>query len=130
MWDFYTSNEPSDVRSPHSIVMTVFGRMGLCGFIIFALIMGKMFVDTRRIIRMSREEGLVSDALRYWCMAWVILATSCFVVVLEGPMGAIIFWTLLGCAQNIEIKQVLSNSLSTTDDEKETPGMEQPALQL
>jgi hypothetical protein len=31
-------------------------------------------------------------------MVWAIFGSACFGVVLEGPMGAIVFWTLLGVA--------------------------------
>ena len=35
-----------------------------------------------------------------WLTAWAILTSSCFGVVLEGPMGAVLFWTAvgIGCA--------------------------------
>ncbi len=110
MWDYFTSNEPSDTRSPHSIVVTVIGRMGLFGFILFSLIIGEMFRNTRRVMLKAHRNGIATDALCYWCMVWVLFATSCFGVVMEGPMGAILFWTLLGCAQNIEGKEERENS--------------------
>ena len=110
MWDYFTSNEPSDTRSPHSIVVTVIGRMGLFGFILFSLIIGEMFRNTRRVMLKAHRNGIATDALCYWCMVWVLFATSCFGVVIEGPMGAILFWTLLGCAQNIEGKEERENS--------------------
>ena len=106
MWDYYASNEPSDTRSPHSIVVTIIGRMGFFGFMLFALIIGEMLRNTHRVIWQTRRNGVATDALCYWCMVWVLFATACFGVVLEGPMGAILFWTLLGCAQNIEGKEV------------------------
>ncbi len=129
MWDYYTSNEPSDTRSPHSIVVTVLGRMGLFGFILFALVIGEMFRNTRRVILHTRRNGIATDALCYWCMVWVLFATSCFGVVLEGPMGAILFWTLLGCAQNIEGKEERENSGSINPDiaKEDIHGLSLPA---
>ncbi len=129
MWDYFTSNEPSDTRSPHSIIVTVIGRMGLFGFILFALIIGEMFRNTRRVILQTRRNGIATDALCYWCMVWVLFATSCFGVVLEGPMGAILFWTLLGCAQNIEGKEERENSGSINPDiaKEDIRGLSLPA---
>ena len=73
MWDYFTSNEPSDTRSPHSIVVTVIGRMGLFGFILFALIIGEMFRNTRRVILQTRRNGIATDSLCYWCMVCHLL---------------------------------------------------------
>jgi len=129
MWDYFTSNEPSDTRSPHSIIVTVIGRMGLFGFILFALIIGEMFRNTRRVIMKTRSNGIATDALCYWCMVWVLFATSCFGVVMEGPMGAILFWTLLGCAQNIERieKREKSGSINPNPVKEDMPGLSLPA---
>ena len=33
-----------------------------------------------------------------WCYVWAIFTSACFGVVLEGPMGAVVFWILLGAA--------------------------------
>ena len=43
-----------------------------------------------------RGEAQDSHALAYWCGVWAILAAGSFGVVLEGPMGAIPFWSFLG----------------------------------
>ena len=33
-----------------------------------------------------------------WLGGWGIFTSACFGVVLEGPMGAVVFWTILGLA--------------------------------
>lgn len=81
-------------RSPHSIVLTVFGRMGVLGLMAFLFLAATLLELTLRRLR-------TSDTPLEWGLAvapWVILASACFGVVLEGPMGAVPFWTLLGIA--------------------------------
>jgi hypothetical protein len=103
--------------------------MGLFGFILFSLIIGEMFRNTRRVILQTRRNGIATDALCYWCMVWVLFATSCFGVVMEGPMGAILFWTLLGCAQNIESieKREKSGSINPSPVKEDMPDLSLPA---
>lgn len=82
--------EEFDTRSPHNVVLTVFARMGLLGLIPFILI-GALIAW--RIIQAARHEW---PGLGMWCVAWIILISACFGVVLEGPMGAVVFWIALG----------------------------------
>lgn len=84
-------------RSPHNIAITVFGRMGLLGLAPFLLIAGIM---VPRTIRAARRGPTPETAL--WCAAWAILTSACFGVVLEGPMGAVVFWITLGVANAAE----------------------------
>ncbi|ACB73581.1 O-antigen ligase family protein [Opitutus terrae] len=79
-------------RSPHNILLTIFARMGALGLGLFVAAMAVVAVRTWRAIRAG------PDAAAPWCAAWVILISACFGVVLEGPMGAVVFWTLLGLA--------------------------------
>jgi hypothetical protein len=81
-------------RSPHNIFMTVLGRMGAVGLAVwcgFCVILLRCTWRALRHLSDSTDWGL-------WCAAWVILVSATFGVVLEGPMGAVIFWTLLGLA--------------------------------
>lgn len=86
------ASEEFSSRSPHSIVLTVFGRMGAAGLGLFGAIVAVIAVRTWRAIPVSPA------AARPWCAVWVILTAACFGVVLEGPMGAVVFWTALGLA--------------------------------
>lgn len=91
--------EDFSARSPHSIVMSAFGRMGLVGLAAF---LAFLFVLTRRTWRVMRDPDTTSADLGLWSGAWVILISACFGVVLEGPMGAVVFWSLLGLASTVE----------------------------
>lgn len=91
----YYADVPDDftARSPHSIFVSVFGRMGLAGLLSFMAICGFLATFTWR----QRNQNVAVFGTS--CAAWVLLASSCFGVVLEGPMGAIPFWILVGLAQ-------------------------------
>jgi O-antigen ligase len=80
-------------RSPHNILLTVFGRMGLMGLLPFLAFVGACGMRTWRAVRSGD-----ADSWGFWCAIWVIFVSACFGVVLEGPMGAVVFWTALGIA--------------------------------
>jgi O-antigen ligase len=80
-------------RSPHNVMLTVFGRMGLAGLLPFLAFVAAMAQKTWRAVRRD-----TADETGLWCASWVILASACFGVVLEGPMGAVVFWSVLGLA--------------------------------
>jgi len=88
--------ENFSARSPHSILFTALGRMGLVGLIAWLAIALSMAFATFRAIRNPGWEGV--EALGWWSATWALMVSSCFGVVLEGPMGAVLFWTLLGIA--------------------------------
>jgi O-antigen ligase len=85
-------------RSPHSILFTLLGRTGLLGLAGFAVIVAGMVRKTLRVVRAIRTDPAALGPLGWWSVCWTILISACFGVVLEGPMGAVIFWTLLGLA--------------------------------
>ncbi len=85
-------------RSPHSIVLTVLGRMGLTGLVAFGCIVVAMALRTLRLARLARTDDSALVPLGWWSVSWVMFVSACFGVVLEGPMGAILFWTSLGLA--------------------------------
>ncbi|HUR57467.1 MAG TPA: O-antigen ligase family protein [Opitutaceae bacterium] len=89
------STEDFTARSPHNVLITVFARMGIVGLALFLSVISAMAVKTWRAVRDSR---LMSTAGGAWCSAWVLLVCACFGVVLEGPMGAVVFWSMLGLA--------------------------------
>jgi hypothetical protein len=87
--------EDFTTRSPHSVIMTVFGRMGLLGLGFFLGIVVMMARSAHLAFRLRAFE-----AMGLWSVAWGIWFSACFGVVLEGPMGAVIFWTVLGMAHH------------------------------
>lgn len=91
--------EQFSARSPHSILFTTFGRMGLVGLATWLGLVGAMVAGTLAAARRAREED--AAPLAWWSAAWVLLLSACFGVVLEGPMGAVLFWSLLGIANQL-----------------------------
>ena len=85
--------EDFSARSPHSMVMSVFGRMGLAGLALWAVV-------SIGIARMTRHAFRTKDldVIGLASVAWIFWICACFGVVLEGPMGAVVFWTTLGLA--------------------------------
>jgi hypothetical protein len=91
-------------RSPHNYFITVYGRMGLVGLLLFSAI---AFLSVRQTIRAAilvRSRRMDAVDFSYWCGALVLLISGAFGVVLEGPMGAIPFWTFLGLALSSPIR--------------------------
>lgn len=88
-------------RSPHNVFLGVFGRMGVAGLAVWLGFCAILLRQTWRGLR--RSENPVVWSL--WCGAWVILVSATFGVVLEGPMGAVIFWTLLGLASALTYEE-------------------------
>jgi O-antigen ligase len=96
------ATEDFTARSPHNVLITIFARMGIVGFVSFVVVMAALAIRTWRALRRP-ETTFTSGA--WWCAAWVILVCACFGVVLEGPMGAVVFWTTLGLA-NARMQEV------------------------
>lgn len=90
---YYPENsEEFSTRSPHNFLLTVFARMGAAGLAVLLAAMTVIAVRTKRAIRRDCREAAS------WCSIWVMFTSACLGVVLEGPMGAVVFWTLLGVA--------------------------------
>lgn len=94
------SGDDFTARSPHNILMTALGRMGLAGAFVLALIYFVQFRITLRTARAARTAPTRMEAITLQAAIWVVLVSSCFGVVLEGPMGAIPFWIMLGLAHH------------------------------
>ena len=80
-------------RSPHSVAVSALGRLGFAGLGVW-LAFGVVFVQ-----RAWRGLGQGDcKAAGLWGALIVVATSSLFGVVLEGPMGAVPFWVLLGLA--------------------------------
>jgi O-antigen ligase len=104
-------SEEFSARSPHNVLLTIFARMGAVGLLLFLSAMSVVAVRTWRAIRAGPE------ASAPWCAAWVILISACFGVVLEGPMGAVVFWTLLGVAHASSLHQEPESGVDVLEPE-------------
>jgi O-antigen ligase len=92
--------DTATTRSPHSVWLTVFGRMGLVGLITFTLITVLMIREAMATARLVARRKVEPFNLAFWTGAIIILGSASFGVVLEGPMGGILFWTFLGLASS------------------------------
>lgn len=117
---FLTGGEDTaTTRSPHSIIFTILGRMGLIGlasFLVILFLIARMALSERRAVarREHSEQNLIP-----WCASIMLLIAAMFGVVLEGPMGGVLFWSLLG----------LAASQSTEDMRKSQPRLEPAVLE-
>ena len=93
-----TGDTDFTARSPHNIFMTTLGRMGLLGVAVLLSIYWTQGRITARVAREVRADPARQDAMTLQAACWVVMVSACFGVVLEGPMGAIPFWILLGLA--------------------------------
>lgn len=104
----FAGNNDFTARSPHNVILTVFARSGLAGLLPFLTLLGLFAIGARRLSGRARaarsaeppdaesNEAVKDAALA--CAAAVIFVSACFGVVLEGPMGAVVAWTLAGAA--------------------------------
>ena len=95
-----TGDTDFTARSPHNIFMTTLGRMGLLGTVVLLSIYWTQGRITARVAREARTNPARQDAMTLQAAVWVVLVSACLGVVLEGPMGAIPFWILLGLAHH------------------------------
>jgi hypothetical protein len=88
------SDEQFTARSPHNFLVTIYARMGLVGLVTFILTIVFLVIRARRIF----QQAVPTETLLPWCVSAALLTSACFGVVLEGPMGAVVFWIALGLA--------------------------------
>jgi O-antigen ligase len=112
--------DTATTRSPHSIWMTVLGRMGLVGLLSFLAIATLIWRDAVRAARLVARGKQPPQTLVHWCAVLVILGSASFGVVMEGPMGGILFWTFLGLASS-QLRQSELREIETREIEQTRP---------
>lgn len=112
-------DEEFSARSPHCIFVTIFGRMGAIGLIAFLGIVAVMCCRTWSVLHASVRNEAHATA---WVLPWVVLVSAAFGVVLEGPMGAVIFWSLLGMAAGTQ-KSIVTETPTLPDAAQAPAGM-------
>ena len=85
-------------RSPHNVALTVFGRMGASGLLIWLAFCATLLRCTWRSLRRTDDRA----AWGRWLALVIILVAAHLQVILEGPMGAVPFWVLLGLAHGAD----------------------------
>ncbi len=117
--EYYPTSETDfSARSPHNIFMTTLGRMGLAGV---AVLLAVYFVQgrvTARVAREARTNPARQEAITLQAAVWVIMVSACFGVVLEGPMGAIPFWIILGLAHQAATCEIIGSVSGTIPTER------------
>jgi hypothetical protein len=89
------ADETFSARSPHSMIVTTFGRMGFLGLAIWIAVSASIARTAWRLVRRGDPDSLGLASVT--CVIWI---SACVGVVLESPMGAVIFWTVLGLANS------------------------------
>ncbi|MDF9833928.1 O-antigen ligase [Ereboglobus sp. PH5-5] len=103
------SSDQFTTRSPHNLLLSIFARTGVAGLGAFMILCTAMLFRTWKVSREDsrRSRERLIDTGEWtgpqwksgaWCCVWAIFTSACFGVVLEGPMGAVVFWILLGAA--------------------------------
>ena len=105
--------EDFSTRSPHSVLVTTFGRLGAVGLSLF-LIAGLAIVASAR----GSFARLDYETMAWWTVAGTVGVSAAFGVVLEGPMGAVLFWTALGIGHQ---RRVLAAEESDESDADALP---------
>jgi hypothetical protein len=125
----YYSNYYSnwDTRSPHSVWVTIFGRLGIVGWLSFAIVAWLIVREALRAARLVAKKSLPASALGFWTGAIIILGSASFGVVLEGPMGGILFWSFLGLASS-QLHSDRETSPREESDGSQTPIRREPRL--
>ena len=97
--DGYQVEEEDALRSPHNGHMTMLARAGVPGFILWLLVHASWaWLMLRSCIHARRRAdfnwaGIFLFLLAYWL---AFMVNTSFDVFLEGPMGGIWFWTIMG----------------------------------
>lgn len=87
------------LRSPHNGHLTLLARSGVPGAALWLLFLGSLAFSLLREFRRRLAEGWTEWAhLNLWLLAYLVafVTNAAFDVYLEGPMGGIWFWSLVG----------------------------------
>ena len=107
-------------RAAHNYYVSLYGRMGFSGLAVFAVITWIIIHGGIRAALAVKAGRLPLSVLGYWCAVWVILIASAVGVVLEGPMGAIVFYVFLGAAIEVS-KEPLHQPEPSEEDFADLP---------
>jgi hypothetical protein len=97
----YDVDAEKTVRSPHSIHLTILGRMGVPGVALWlAFIVWLIANSLKSIVSCRRANDFFMSGFITWLVSMVLsgLVVASFSPFLEGPQGSIPFWCLVGAA--------------------------------
>lgn len=115
------SDDIFTARSPHNVFITIYARMGAIGLAAWLVVTIAIGIGAIRSMRhLPLSETLPA------CTAVALLTSATFGVVLEGPMGAVVFWIALGIAHGTRISSGVSRAPAII----ETPANEPSTLKF
>jgi hypothetical protein len=90
--------ESDSLRSPHNVFMTVLARSGVPGLILWLLFLASFGSTLARKAVASKRTDSWDKRYALWLLAYwlAFLFNGSFDVFLEGPMGGVWFWSLVG----------------------------------
>ncbi len=108
-----------DLRSPHNAHMTILARSGVPGFVLWLSLLGSFALWMIYHVVSNWRSNPWKSKIALWLLAYTAAVTTnaSFDVFLEGPMGGVWFWCLIG----ISIAY-----FSGTRDDKVDPSKELP----
>jgi hypothetical protein len=98
-YDGFAVDDEGSLRSPHNATMTVLGRLGVPGLVLWLILHAWwVFLMLRawfaaRVARRDTWSAVFAFALCLWV---ALVVNSSFEVYFEGPMGGIWLWTVIG----------------------------------
>ncbi|MDX1661274.1 MAG: O-antigen ligase family protein [Gemmatimonadota bacterium] len=98
---YQVDQRDSSLRSPHNGHLSVLARSGVPGFALWILLHGAFaVVMVRSHLRESRDGREAWARFDLWILAFwaAFMVNATFDVFLEGPMGGIWFWSIMGAA--------------------------------
>lgn len=99
--DGFQVTDDKSLRSPHNGHLTILARMGVPGFVLWILfLLTLLFRLWMRYKKWKRIGENFQSGLCVWAMTFLgaALINATFDVYLEGPMGGIWFWSVVGLA--------------------------------
>ncbi|MBN8639762.1 MAG: efflux RND transporter permease subunit, partial [Anaerolineae bacterium] len=95
--DGFQVQEDNSLRSPHNGHLTFLARSGVPGFVLWVIFQALIVL---RLLRYALQGGVNSERSRYalWILAYLVAfgIEAAVDVFLEGPMGGIWFWAIIG----------------------------------
>lgn len=94
--DGFQVQADESLRSPHNGHMTFLARSGVPGFVLWLTFLGSLALSLLRVA--FRSKYLKRRRYAMWLLAYLIAfqIMTFFDVFIEGPMGGIWFWALMG----------------------------------
>jgi O-antigen ligase len=114
--------EDDSLRSPHNSHVTILGRMGVPGFVVWILLqLGFAALMLRGSIRWRHSRGSLYSYIYLMILSmWTAMTVeACFDVYYESPQGGIWMWSLVGVG--LAVRRIESGEPRQQDGQKEAP---------